>query len=235
VSAWYVTGTDTGAGKSLASAVLLHALRRDGATAVGMKPVASGCVDTADGWRNDDALALQAASDPRPAYALVNPFALPAATAPQIAAALAGVVVTPAPIVAAYRALAASADHVVVEGVGGWLAPLADDLEQAELVRALDLPVILVVGLRLGCLNHARLTAAAIAADGCRLAGWIGSAVEAPGEHADAYLRLLRQWLPAPCLGVLPFSPGAPAAGLQHHVSLDEARSRTSGLVPPEG
>jgi dethiobiotin synthetase len=223
VSGWYVTGTDTGAGKSFASAVLLHALRRDGATAVGMKPVASGCVATPAGLRNDDALALIAASDPRPDYALANPFALPEATAPQIAAALAGVRVTLPPLVAAYRQLAALAEHVVVEGVGGWRAPLADGLEQADLVRALDLPVVLVVGLKLGCLNHARLTAAAIAGDGCRLVGWLGSAVEPPGAHAEAYLGLLRAALPAPCLGVLPFRPGAPGESLQHHVSLGEA------------
>jgi len=218
MSRFYVTGTDTGAGKSFAAVALLHALRRDGDTAVGMKPVASGCVATADGQRNDDALALQAASAPRPPYALVNPFALPEPTAPQIAAALAGVAVTLPPILAAYARLAATARHVVVEGVGGWRAPLADDLEQRDLVRALDLPVILVVGLKLGCLNHARLTAEAIAADGCAFAGWIGSEVEPPGPHAAAYVGLLAAALPGPCLGVLPFSPGADPAAVQHHV-----------------
>lgn len=222
MSGFYVTGTDTGAGKSLASAVLLHALRRGGATAVGMKPVASGCVATADGLRNDDALALIAASEPRPPYALVNPFALPEPTAPQIAAALAGVEVTLPPLLAAYRQLAAMADHVVVEGVGGWRAPLADGLEQAHLVRALDLPVILVVGLKLGCLNHARLTAEAIAADGGRLVGWIVSAVAPPDRHDDAYLALLRAALPVPCLGVLPHSPGAEASALQRHVAVPD-------------
>jgi dethiobiotin synthetase len=213
MSGIYVTGTDTGAGKSVASVALLSALRRDGARAVGMKPVASGCERTAEGLRNEDALALQAASDPRPDYALVNPYALPEATAPQIAAALAGTPPRLEPLLAAYRTLAGMADHVVVEGVGGWLAPLGDHpdgrpFEQSELVRALGLPVVLVVGLRLGCLNHARLTAAAIAADGCRLIGWIGNTVEPPGRfHAD-YLQLLRAALPAACLGVLPWSPG---------------------------
>lgn len=208
MSRWYVTGTDTGAGKSFASIALLHALRRGGATAVGMKPVASGCVATADGRRNDDALALQAASEPRPDYALVNPFALPEPTAPQIAASLAGIAVTLPPIVDAFTRLAATADHVVVEGVGGWRAPLADGLEQRDLARALELPVVLVVGLKLGCLNHARLTAEAIAADGCRLAGWIGCAVEPPGPHDAAYLDLLRAALPVRDWGVLPHVPG---------------------------
>ncbi len=220
MSAYYVTGTDTGAGKTFASTALLHALRRGGATAVGMKPVASGCEKTPDGWRNDDALALIAASDPAPAYDLVNPFAFPEPTAPQIAAALAGTRVTLPPIVAAYRQLAAQAQHCVVEGVGGWLAPLADDLDQGDLVRALELPVILVVGMKLGCLNHARLTAAAIVADGCPLAGWVASFVEPPGRHDREYLALVRRALPCGLLGELPWSPGVAAAGRAAGLSL---------------
>src|SRR5690606_236654 len=168
----FVTGTDTGIGKTLASCALLHALRARGLHAVGMKPLASGCEATPGGLRNEDALALQAASDPRPAYADVNPFALPAPLAPEIAAREAGVAVALAPMLEAHARLAARADAVVVEGVGGWMAPLAGDLMQADLVRALGLPVVLVVGLRLGCLNHAYLSARAIEADGCQLAGW---------------------------------------------------------------
>jgi dethiobiotin synthetase len=221
MTSYYVTGTDTGAGKTRASVALLHALRRDGATAVGMKPVASGCTLTPGGWRNDDALALLAASEPVPDYARVNPFALPEPTAPQIAAALAGVRVTLDPIVAAYRQLVAQAEHCVVEGVGGWLAPLADDLDQLALVRALDLPVILVVGMKLGCLNHARLTARAIAEDGCTLAGCIASFIEPPATHDLAYLALVRRALPGPWLGELPWQPDASAAGL------------AAGLSPP--
>lgn len=211
MASYFVTGTDTGAGKTFASVALLHALRRGGARAVGMKPVASGCEASADELRNEDALALQQASDPRPDYALVNPYALPEPTAPQLAAALAGVRIEMAPMLDAYRQLQALAGQVVVEGVGGWLAPMADDLEQADLVRALDLPVILVVGLRLGCLNHARLTARAIQADGCRLVGWVGSDV-APGEpFPDPYFELLVRSLPAPCLGRLAHGPGTEA------------------------
>ena len=220
MTSYFVTGTDTGAGKTFASTVLVHALRRGGARVAGMKPVASGCEHTPDGLRNEDALALQAASDPRPDYALVNPWALPEPTAPQIAAARAGVTVTLPPIVAAYRALSAGADHVVVEGVGGWLAPLADGLEQSDLVRALDIPVILVVGLRLGCLNHARLTARAIVADGCRLAGWIGSRIEADFDTA-AYRPLLDRALSLRCLGELPHAPGADPALLTSRLALD--------------
>ena len=211
MASFFITGTDTGVGKTFTSVALLHALRAGGARAVGMKPVASGCEATADGLRNDDALALQAASDPRPAYALVNPYALPEPTAPQIAAERAGVQVTLGPMLEAYRALQALSGQLVVEGVGGWLAPLADDLEQSDLVKALDLPVILVVGLRLGCLNHARLSARAIQADGCRLHGWIGSGVDVLEPR---YIELVARALPVPCLGVLPHAPGAHPASL---------------------
>ncbi|WP_149194278.1 dethiobiotin synthase [Luteimonas suaedae] len=200
----YVTGTDTGVGKTLVSAALLHALRARGLRAVGMKPVASGCERTAEGWRNEDALALRAASDPRPSYADVNPYPLPAATAPQLAAREADIAIAPAPLLAAHARLAATADRVVVEGVGGWLAPFADGFEQSQLVHALQLEVVLVVGLRLGCLSHARLSARAIAADGCRLVGWIGSGIEPDFDRDGAYAQLLRDALPAPCLGVLP-------------------------------
>lgn len=215
----FVTGTDTGAGKTFASTVLLHAMRRDGKPAVGMKPVASGCERDHEGWRNEDALALLAAGEPRPDYQLVNPYALPEATAPQIAASLAGVKIELPTLLAAHAALSAQAGgRVLVEGVGGWLAPLADGIEQADLARALDLPVVLVVGLRLGCLNHARLSARAIEADGCRLAGWIGNQVEAPGSHAAAYRGLLAAALPGPCLGWLPHAPGSDPA--DHAVKL---------------
>lgn len=214
----YVTGTDTGAGKTFASCALLRALRLRGLRAVGMKPVASGCAQVDGHWRNDDALALQAASAPVPAYADLNPFALPNATAPQLAARDAGVAVSLPPILAAYARLRAQCDRVVVEGVGGWAAPLADGIEQADLVRALDLPVVLVVGLRLGCLSHARLTARAIEADGCRLTGWIGSGVDPAFDRTDDYLALLCAALPAPCLGVLPFAPDAPSETLATHL-----------------
>lgn len=200
----FVTGTDTGVGKTVASAALLHRLRAAGLRAVGMKPVASGCERTAEGWRNDDALRLQAASDPRPAYADINPYALEAATAPQLAARAMGVRVELAPLVDAHARLAAQCEVVVVEGVGGWAAPLGDGLDQCELPRALALPVVLVVGLRLGCLSHARLTARAIAADGIECIGWIGSSVDPDFAERDEYVALLRDALPAPCLGVLP-------------------------------
>ena len=220
---WFVTGTDTGVGKTFASVALLRALRARGWRAIGMKPVASGCERTADGWRNEDAQALLAASDPRPPYADVNPYALPSATAPQLAARDAGVAVELPVLLAAHARLRANADATVVEGAGGWLAPMADGLDQSALARAIDAGVVLVVGLRLGCLSHARLTARAIAADGCRFVGWIGNRVDPEFDRVDDYLDLLRDALPAPCLGVLAHAPqdgGAEGAAQLDLVSL---------------
>ncbi|WP_448122015.1 dethiobiotin synthase [Xanthomonas arboricola] len=210
--ALYVTGTDTGIGKTMASTALLHALRRQGHTAVGMKPVASGCEHTPQGWRNEDALVLQAASAPQPDYATLNPYALPAPLAPELAAADVGVTLSLEPIAQAFAQLRAQAEVVVVEGVGGWAAPLSADLDQADLVRALKLPVVLVVGIRLGCINHARLTAAAIAADGLDCIGWIANEVDSQMERIEENIGMLRQRLAMPCWGRIGWRPGADAA-----------------------
>jgi dethiobiotin synthetase len=216
----FVTGTDTGVGKTVASVALVHRFRAEGSRAVGMKPVASGCERAADGWRNDDALRLQAASDPCPDYSLVNPYALPLATAPQLAADAAGVRIDPQVLFAAYGALAALADAVVVEGAGGWLAPMDHGLDQSHFVRALELPVVLVAGVRLGCLNHARLSARAIAADGLRLVGWVASSIDPGFGDRERYLDLLAEALPAPCLGVLPYRPQAEAAEMATYLRI---------------
>lgn len=226
-SGFYITGTDTGIGKTVASAALLHALRARGLRAVGMKPVASGCERIGGEWQNEDAIALREASDPRPEYADVNPYALPIATAPELAAREAGVEIALQPIVAAYRRLAAQADAVVVEGVGGWAAPLFAQLDQRDVVRALELPVIMVVGLRLGCINHARLTAQAIVADGATLVGWIGNDIDPTLAQADAYFDLLQPRLAAPCLGRLPFSPECEAEAMAARIKCDPL------LAPP--
>lgn len=199
----FVAGTDTGIGKTRVSALLVRAQRACGRRAVGMKPVASGCRETPEGLRNEDAEALIAASDPAPSYALCNPFAFVQPIAPHIAAREAGIEITLDPIVAAYGKLATMADRVVVEGVGGWSVPLSDALMQADLVRALDLPVVLVVGLRLGCINHALLSARAIAADRCVLAGWIANRIDPDMTRADENLDTLRARIEAPLLGVL--------------------------------
>jgi len=216
----YITGTDTGIGKSIASAALLHALRARGQRAVGMKPVASGCEDRGEGWRNEDALALQQASDPVPAYADVNPYALPQPLAPELAAAEAGVSIELATIVAAHARLAAQADAVVVEGVGGWAAPLTATIDQVEVVRALQLPVVMVVGLRLGCISHARLTARAIAADGANLVGWIANGIDPGMARADDNFAILQRVLPVACWGRLPHAPAPDARAMSRYLTL---------------
>ncbi len=219
----YITGTDTGIGKSLASAALLAMLNARGARAVGMKPVASGCEDTAAGLRNADAELLIAHSAGAPAYADVNPYAFADPIAPHLAAADAGVKIDLARIGAAFATLSADADFVVVEGVGGWMAPLGSGLMQADLALALSLPAILVVGLRLGCINHALLTARAIRADGTALVGWIGSGVDAHMARREDNLATLRERLDVPCLGVLPHTAAPDPAALAAHLGAAHA------------
>ena len=199
----FVTGTDTGVGKTHASCALLAALRARGLRATGMKPVASGCRETPAGLRNDDAEALIAASAPMPSYDDCNPYAFAPPIAPHIAARAIGIDVRLEPMLAAHARLARAADRIVVEGVGGWMAPLSETLMQADLVRALDVPVILVVGLRLGCLSHALLSARAIAADGALLVGWIANRIDPEMAEVDANLATLRARIDAPLLGVL--------------------------------
>ena len=219
---FYVTGTDTGVGKSVASAALLHALRARGRRAIGMKPVASGCEWIDGGWRNEDARLLQAASDPRPDYDDVNPFALRAPVAPELALRDDGVELALAPILAAHARLAAQGDAMVVEGVGGWAAPLSAELDQLDLVRALRLPVVLVVGLRLGCINHARLSVRAIQDDGVELLGWIGNVIDPAMARIDDNFGILRQRLPIPCWGRLPYAARPDPEALSRHLQLPD-------------
>src|SRR5690606_34344950 len=153
----------------------------------------------------EDALLLQSASDPRPAYADINPVALRAPIAPELALKDEGIELQLAPLLAAHARLAAQADTVVVEGVGGWAAPLSARLDQLDLVRALELPVVLVVGLRLGCINHARLSARALRADGAQLLGWIASEVDPAMARIDDNFQTLCERLPVPCWGRLPY------------------------------
>ncbi|HEV8693509.1 MAG TPA: dethiobiotin synthase [Lysobacter sp.] len=217
---FYVTGTDTGVGKSVASAALLYALRAGGRRAIGMKPVASGCERTPEGWRNEDALALQEASDPRPAYDDLNPYALPQPLAPELAAAEAGVTIALPTIVLAYERLAQQADAVIVEGVGGWAAPISATVDQVDVVRALKLPVVMVVGLRLGCISHARLTARAITDDGAQLLGWIANDIDPAMARIDENFAILQRVLPVPCWGRLPYaaSPDPQAMAKSLHI-----------------
>ena len=224
--ALFVAGTDTGIGKTHAACTLIHALRLHGLRACGMKPVASGCLETPEGRRNEDALGLQAAGSDRLPYEAINPIALREPLSPHLAARLEGAVIDLASLRAAFDRLRAAHDSVVVEGVGGWMVPLAPGLLASAIPRQWDLPVVLVVGLRLGCLNHALLSARAILADGCRLAGWIGNRIDPAMAAVQDNLETLRESLPAPCLGVLPYGlEPAQAAGLLTVEGLVEHRS----------
>jgi dethiobiotin synthetase len=204
VSGFFIAGTDTGVGKTLVAAALLHAYADLGLRVLGMKPVAAGA-ELVDGvWVNEDVARLRAAGNVQAAPELLNPYLFREAIAPHIAADHKGVRIEIPRIRAAFEALAALADVVVVEGVGGLLVPLSEHKDAADLAVALDRPLILVVGMRLGCINHALLTAEAIAARGLKLAGWVANrldpAMAAYGENLSA----LSKRLPAPLLGELP-------------------------------
>jgi dethiobiotin synthetase len=204
-TALFMAGTDTGIGKTHAACAVIHALRASGRSVCGMKPVASGCIDTAHGLRNEDALALLAASStPAPAYEIINPIALREPLSPHLAAEHEGVTITLPPLHTAFDVLRERYDTVVVEGVGGWRVPLAQGLFASAIAGEWALPVVLVVGLRLGCLSHALLTAEAITADGCRLIGWIGNQIDPHMAAMEENIDTLRKLLPAPCLGILP-------------------------------
>lgn len=197
MTACFVTGTDTGVGKTLVAAALLHRLRRRHARVVGMKPVSAG--------GDEDVRALRAASSIDAPQALVNPYSLAAPVSPHIAAARDGLVIELPKIVGAFEALRSQADAVVVEGAGGFRVPLSDTLDGADLAAALGLPVVLVVGLRLGCLNHALLSAEAIRARGLTLAGWVANRIDAQMPEQDTNIAFLARRLQAPCLADLPY------------------------------
>lgn len=198
--AWFIAGTDTGVGKTFVSCALLHALRQRGLSAVGMKPVASGA-DAAG--NNEDVDALAAASSVEAPRALRNPYCFAPAIAPHIAAAEAGVDIDLERIVAAFNELRALADATLVEGVGGFLVPLGDEIDGANLAVALDLRVILVVGMRLGCINHALLTHEVISARGLRISGWIANRIDPEMPRFAENLATIARLLPTPLLGVI--------------------------------
>lgn len=200
----FITGTDTEVGKTTIAAGLAAKWAGEGVRVGVMKPVASGSELTAAGLRNPDAQALIAASGRTLDYERVNPYAFEPPIAPHIAAAQAGASIDAARILAAYRQLAADSEAVIVEGVGGFRVPLGLGFDTADLAVALDLPVILVVGLRLGCINHALLTAEAISHRGLELAGWVATGLDPEMTCREENLAALREGLEAECLGVVP-------------------------------
>ena len=199
---FFVTGTDTGVGKTRVAVALIHALRAQGLRVAAMKPVSAG---SKPGQLNEDVVALMQASNVAADVADVNPYAFVEPIAPHIAAQQAGVKIDLSVIASACSRLAAVSDVVVVEGAGGWRVPLNEREDMADLAQRLGLPVVLVVGLRLGCLNHAVLTADAIRARPVPWAGWIGNHIDPAMAQQAANLDALRARLPDPCLGVQGF------------------------------
>ncbi len=200
----FVTGTDTGVGKTLVACALVHALVAAGLKVAVMKPVASGSDMTPQGLRNADALALQRASNVELLYAAVNPYCFEPHIAPHLAARAAGVQVDLQRLHAAHAQLAEAADVVVVEGAGGWRVPLDGRRYISDFPESLAMDVVLVVGLRLGCISHAVLSAEAIGLGPCRLLGWVGNLIDPEFALLADNLMTLRDCLPAPCLGMLP-------------------------------
>ena len=201
----FVTGTDTGIGKTTVCLGLMRALQSRGEIVAAMKPVASGCESTSSGLISDDARRLQARSSIVVSYDQVNPYAFEPPVAPHLAAAAGGVGIQIGVIERAFRRLAAGADWVIVEGVGGWLVPINERQTMGDVAHALGLPVIIVVGIRLGCINHALLTAGAIRASGLQLAGWIANRVDPDCRLPDQIITALGERLPAPLLADVPY------------------------------
>lgn len=221
-SAYFVTGTDTGVGKTRVSCALLRAFAARGLRAAGMKPVAAGCeAPTGCGMVCDDVARLRAAGNVEAPAEWVNPYAFLPPVAPHLAAAQSGVEIDLDTLAAAFSRLGALADVVIVEGVGGWRVPLNPREDTADLARRLGLPVILVVGMRLGCLNHALLTAQSVAACGLPLAGWIANRIDPTMPLFDENVQALRERLTAPLLGVLPYLINADDARTAEYLRLD--------------
>ncbi|QWF70419.1 dethiobiotin synthase [Methylomonas paludis] len=202
-SGFFITGTDTDVGKTWVSVALLRKFRRQGYTVAGMKPVAAGCEWRDDCLRNGDALLLQANSVPQLNYSQINPYAFAMPVSPHLACG--EIQVNLAHILDQLQTIRQRADWVLVEGAGGWLSPLSSSLDNAGLAVALQLPVIMVVALRLGCLNHARLTYQAVCQQGLPCAGWVAVEIEAGRTDVHANLDYLRRHIAAPLLGVMPY------------------------------
>ena len=220
---FFVTGTDTGVGKTLVACAILHAFARTGKCVAGMKPIAAG----SENGRWADVEALAGASTVRAAARIVNPYAFEQAVAPHIAAELAGIEIDLEAIARAYEELSGIAEVVVAEGVGGFLVPLNDRQTSADLAKRLALPVVLVVGMRLGCLNHALLTWRQIEAWGLRCSGWVANCILPDMPYLEENIRALEQRLACPLLGAVPFQREPVAARVAPLLSID----RLAGAV----
>ncbi|MCV6621399.1 MAG: dethiobiotin synthase [Cellvibrionaceae bacterium] len=213
---FFVTGTDTDAGKTFIASALLHKANSEGLRSLALKPVASGSESRDEGLRNSDALILQEAMSEELDYEQINPYAFEPAIAPHIAAEQAAVRLNASRLAGFCRgALFTPHDFSVVEGAGGWRVPLNDREDFSDLAKELSLPVILVVGLRLGCINHALLTLEAIRRDGLTVAGWVANHVDPNMSCMEENLETLKQRMTAPYLGFVPYLAGQTEASKQ--------------------
>lgn len=214
---YFVTGTDTGVGKTLVSCALLHAFAAQGRRVVGMKPVAAGCDDDL----NEDVRQLLAASTVHASRGQINPYCFMRPVAPHLAARFTGIRISLDRILETYAELNAQSDVVIVEGAGGFLVPLNDEQDSADMVQRMGIPVMLVVGMRLGCLNHALLTVEAITSRGLALAGWVANVVDADMAMLDENIATLKQRIAAPLLGIIPYQAQPDAREVATLLDLD--------------
>ena len=216
----FVTGTDTEIGKTLVSAALLHILVQRGVRVAAMKPIAAGAEWREGAWHNDDADMLAAQVNVPLPQALTTPYLLQTPAAPHIAAAIDKVVIDPAHLAACMAEVTSQAQAVVVEGVGGFRVPLTDDYDTADLAKLVGLPIIMVVGLRLGCISQALLTVEAIQARGLTLMGWVANTVDPNMAHVQANIEALQQRIAAPLLGHIPRLASASAAAAAQYLTV---------------
>ena len=202
----FIAGTDTGVGKTVVTAAILHALQKQGKTTIGMKPIASGCQVTPGGLRNEDAECLIQHSSIEMPYSVVNPFAFEPAIAPHLAAQISQTDIDLQVIDEHYQTISAACDHAIVEGVGGWLVPINSRYNMADLVRLLDLRVVLVVGMRLGCINHALLSYQAIVDCGLYCEGWVANIIDSDMDYVGENIIAIRSRINAPLIGMLAYS-----------------------------
>ncbi len=222
---YFITGTDTDVGKTWISLGIIEALKQQGKKVGVMKPVSAGCQQTADGLRNNDALLLQQHSNVELNYDLINPYAFEPAIAPHIAAANTGIRVDIETLYQSLQTIEQQSDCVVVEGAGGWLVPLNDFQTMADLAKRFELPVILVVGMQLGCLNHALLSVQAIRATGLPLVGWVANQISAEMNCLDENIETLQQMIDAPMLGQIPHLEWLDGSAIAAKINLPAERN----------
>lgn len=221
----FITGTDTDIGKTVISAALCHGFAARGERVAALKPIAAGCEQTADGLRNADALSLMAAASIALPYATVNPYAFKPAIAPHLAAAAAGIEIDPDRIKLDIDRVADNADRVIVEGAGGWQVPMDEFLSFADLAELIGYPVILVVGMRLGCLNHALLSADAIYSRNVPIGGWIANCIDPDMSHLQENIETLKGQIAFPYLGTVPWMEHPQPAQVVKHIHLERIGS----------